>query len=783
MEFGHFAESAEEFVITRFDTPRPWMNVLFNDEYGLFFSQTGLGYSFYRYVLDIPVTCVDIFTYVPQWPRDGKFVFLRDQETGTFWPLAPMHSAEGYDHYECRHHPGRSTILTRREGIESALLIFVPRGDPVEIWRLTLRNLSRRPRTIRFFPFQELRLASYGTGATDVFTYTLADYDAQANAIIARNNNSISKLKFGAFMTGDYPVLGYDCRLESFVGRYGRPDEPQVLRQGECANSSVSAERTCTVLAGEVELAPDQAKTVHVLFGIGDTPERVAELRERYLAPGAPESALQAVEDYWSGVIGEQRVETPERAVDVFANVWHKHGCLLTSRYVRGGHKGYRDVLQDVMGVCPLDVPWTRRWLLESLKQMRNDGLCVRGYDPIAGLDDLRWHRDSALWIPLTLSAYLRETGESEILTEEVPYRDGGAGSVWDHVMRGIAKVAAERGAHDLCLIGGGDWNDSLDEVNLAGRGESAWLTVACVHAARTAARIARSVGDAASAEELDALAADLTEAVNANAWDGDWYVYAFADNGQPVGSRLNEEGRIHLNVQTWAIFSGVATPERVERLLQAIDGPMDTDFGPVLVHPAYTRYVRGIGKVSAKNPGHCENGPIYGHAVAFKMLADAVLGRGSKAFESYVRMSALSPRTTQDRFRGEPFAAQRYLVGPGTPEQFGAGWYPYFTATPAWMLMVIYEWLLGVRPWYNGLVIDPVIPSSWREYRVRRPWRGAVYEVHVVNPEGVESGVVELTFDGRTVEGWSLPVAADGRVHQVHCRLGRAGARPPATA
>lgn len=778
MTYGYFTESGEEFVVTRFDTPRPWMNVLFNDEYGLFFSQTGLGYSFYRSVLEVPVTYIDIFTYVPQWPQTGKFIYLRDQEAGESWPLAPMHEMTGYDSYECRHHPGRSLIRTARRGIESEFLIFVPRDDPAEVWRLTLRNTTGRPRTIRFFPFQELRLASYGSGATDVFTYTLVGFDEAAQAVIARNNNSVSKLRYGALMAADYAVVGYDCRLESFIGPYGRLEAPAAVLAGQCTNSAVSAERMCTVLAGEMRLAPGEARSVHVLFGIGDTAARAAELRAKYLAPGAPQRALKAVEAYWADVFHRQRVETPSRAVDVMANVWHKHGALLTSRYVRGGHKGYRDILQDIMGMCPLEPAWTRRWLVESLKYMNADGLCIRGYDPIAGLDDRRWHRDSALWVPLTLSVYLRETGDVGLLDEVVRFRDAGEGTVWEHVLRGIRKVAGERGAHGLCLIGGGDWNDSLDEINREGRGESAWLTVACVNAARLAREIAEHTGRPEAVPDLAAVQNDLAAAVNQAAWDGDWYVYAFADNGMAVGSRANDEGQAHLNMQTWSIFSGVAPPERIERMLRVIDGPMDTDFGPVLVHPAYTRYVRGIGKVSAKNPGHCENGPIYGHGVAFKMLADAVLGRGTKAFESYVKMSPFNPRTSQSRYRGEPFAAQRYLVSPANPDQAGAGWYPYFTATPAWMLMVIYEWLLGVRPWYDGLAIDPVIPGDWARVRVRRAWRRAIYDVLIENPDGVECGVVELTIDGRPAEGPTVPAFGDGRVHQVRCRLGLGGTR-----
>ncbi len=772
MKYGDFTESNKEFVMNRFDAPRPWMNVLFNDEYGLFFSQTGLGYSFYKEPISIPVTYIDIFTYVPQWPQTGKFIYLSDDQDNC-WPLAPFYSDDKYDEYECRQHPGKSSIRTLKNGIESEFTIFVPRQDPLEIWKLRIKNRSDKKRTVKFFPFQELKLASYGSGITDTFTYIHADYNEQAQAIIAYNNNCTSKLIYGAFMASDYNITGYDCRLESFFGAYGRKDMPEAVLNGKCQNSSVSAERFCSVLSGEMTLEPGEEQTVHLIFGIGTEIEKITNYKEKYLTLGAPQKALDEVEAYWEEKFDVMEMTTPCSGMNALANVWYKHGTLFTSRYVRGSGHGYRDIIQDIMGVCPLDPSWTRYWLIESLKHMDPDGLPIRGYNVLGGDDDLRKHRDSGLWLQMTLSTYIRETGDVDILKEEVPFRDNSYGSVWEHIIRPIKKVASDVGAHGLCLIGDGDWNDSLNEINLEGKGESAWLTVACIYAADKAMEIARYTDNMDSCDELAKIKKTLTNAVNENAWDGEWYCYAFSDNGDPIGSHLNDEGQIHLNMQIWAIVSGVATGERLEKILKVIDETLDTKFGPVLIHPPYTKYTKGIGKASAKTPGHAENGPVYGHGVAFKLFADVLLGRGNKAFETFMKFSPFNPESNQDQYRGEPFAAQRYLVGPGTPEQFGAGWYPYFTATPTWLLMTLFERVLGVRPWYDGLIIDPVIPSDWTDLNVKRKWQGAEYDIDIVNPNGVERGVVELTIDGKKVKGNKLPRPTAGSQHKVICRMG----------
>ena len=775
MKYGKFSKDGSAYVIRRFDTPRPWINVLWNDDYGVYLSQNGFGYSFYRDSLDVKVTYIDIVGYVPTDPQTGKFVYLHDLDTGTCWPNVPMHSAKGYRRYRCEHAQGYTQITASRNGIETEFLLFVPRQDPVEVWQVTLRNTTDRPRRIKAFPYQQWQLTA-PTGPTDTLTYVRASYDERLTAVVARMTNPTSPLMYDAFMTADFAPEDWDCRYDAFLGTYGRLEEPAAVAAGAGTCSPASGERMVGTLGRTFEIAPKGEARFTVLTGVveaidgaGRCPAAVPPLRDRYL--GNAEGALDEVKAFWQRTRDTLTCKTPDRTVDRMANSWAKWQNTFTTRHARSSYRGFRDVLQDTMGITPLEPDYTRTWLIETLRHQYANGLCIRGWNPVSGNLDKRLHRDSPIWTPLTLSAYLRETGELDLLDRPVPYLDQGQAPVFEHALAGMRRLHDERADNGLCLIGDGDWNDSLDEVAPLGKGQSVWLTIAARYAMQTLAEIARHSGR--DPEELLAWADELKDAVNEHGWDGRWYLYAITDDGEPVGSRRSAEGQIHLNVQTWAIFSGVAEGDRLDAILDVIDNELDTEFGPVLIHPAYTTYTRGIGKMSGKNPGHAENGPIYSHGVAFKMLADLHLGRGDKAFESYLKACPAAPDKDPDRFLGEPFAAVRHIIGPSDPARFGAAPYSGNTAWPAWTFQLLFERMLGVMPWYDGLRIAPCIPSSWKKYEVVRPFRGATYRITVRNPDGIQRGVKSIRVDGRKVKGGLVPIFTDAEEHRVRVRIG----------
>ncbi len=780
-QFGRFFPDGREYVVSRIDTPRPWLNFLSNDEYGVCISQNGYGYSYYLAAFDIRVTYIDIFGYVPTHPQTGKFVYLHDAKSGRNWSLAPLGMAglDQYSGFQCRQGLGYTTISAEREGILGELTVFVPRQDPVEMWQVRLVNKSGRTRRLRFFPYVEMSMKC-ASGNTDVLTFTRGTFRKDLGAAVMRMTNTTSPFMYDAFMCGDYPAKGWDCRRESFLGAARGIENPLVPETGKCANSSVSAEQMCTVVAGDIVLRPGEEKCVHVVVGVSRKDADIRRLRKKYTARGAWERELLAVQRHWNGLLARSRVESPSELFDLHANVWLKHQNHVTSRWCRGSDKGYRDVLQDIMGFAAMDPAWTKHWLRETVKQMYSSGLCPRCYSHFGGGDDLRLHRDSPLWVPLTLDEYLRQTGNFAFLKEVVPFKDKGRGTVWEHVLRGLERLWSERGQGGLCKIGDGDWNDSLNEVALKGRGVSAWLTIGTIYAMQVARRIAEAAGDDKNAKLLARRAAELDRVVNKAAWDGDWYLYAIDDDGQRIGSRINREGKIHLNCQTWAIFAGVARGERLKRTLATIDRRLGTRYGPILMHPAYTGYRKGIGKVSGKNPGTAENGPMYMHGAAFKILADCVAGRGDAAYETFERVLPQSRWNTPEWHGGEPFGSHRYLIGPGCPEREGQSSYPWFCAWQAWMMVLAPQWMAGVRPGYRHLVIDPCVPRKWKGLKLTREWRGATYEVEVRNPKGVSAGVAELYFDGQRVAGNRVPAPQRrGERHKVLAVLGPGGSRP----
>ncbi len=772
--YGCFSEDGREYIATRLDTPRPWLHFMSNDEYGMGHTQNGFGYSFYKSAFDVKVSYTDIFGYVPTHPQTGKFVYLHDADSGRAWSLAPLSVKDKHKNFQCRYGLGYQTISASHQGIEGELSFLVPRAGPVELWRIRLRNVTNRKRRIRFFPYVELAMGCDSKN-TDVLTFTRGGFDRKLDTAVMRMTNSTSPFTYDAFMLGDYPVQGFDCRRDSFLGVARGIQDPLAPEQGACANSSVSAEPMCLVMAGELTLKPGEEKTTHVVMGVSRKPSDISRWRKRYAAPGAWDREMRKVNAYWDDAVGRVSVDSPSALFDLQMNVWIKYQNYVTSRWVRGNDKGYRDVLQDVMGYTVMDPAWCRHWLSESLKAMFASGLCPRCFNHYGGSDDLRLHRDSPAWIPLTLDQYLRETGDFDLLQERLPFRDEGEGSVWDHVLRGLNRLWSERGRDGLCKIGDGDWNDSLDEVAPEGRGQSAWLTIATVYAMRVTAGIARAAGLSKDAALLTRRATRLSKIVNAKAWDGNWYIYAIDDHGRPIGSRANRQGKIHLNCQTWAVFSGVAADGgRLKQVLATIDKRLATPYGPLLMHPAYTGYVRGIGKVSAKNPGMAENGPMYMHGAAFKIMADCTLGRGDEAFDTFQRVLPQSPWNKPAWHGGEPFASHRYLIGPGCQERFGQAAYPWFCAWQAWMMGIGFERMAGVRPSYRELIVDPCLPRTWRRLRVTRHWRGAVYEIEIRNPHGAQSGVAELYCDGRKLSGNAVPAPSrPGERHTVRAVMG----------
>lgn len=775
--YGYFTADGRAFRITRPDTPRPWLNYLSNEKYGLCLSQLGYGYSFYMAEMAVRVTHTDIHAYVPTHPRTGRFVYLRDLDTGESRPLWPLTdtAAALWSDYSCTHGLGWSEISAVRDGLAASVLWTVPveENDPVELWRVRVTNRGKKTRRTAFFPFVEWCLSCPPSTYTDLFAYNRAFYDRKCGGVRAVMSNPEACIKYGAFMTGDFKPKGWDCRRDEFLGRNSTLEDPKAVREGGCTNSDGLSEYLVGVLQHDVTLKPGATVEFHVLVGVSSDAATVNKYKKKYLRAGAPDKTLRAVEQWYGRALEQGTVETPEAPFNRAVNTWLKYQLFHTARWTRGLDRGYRDILQDCMGVAGFYPAYVRRRLLETLRFQYRDGTAMRQWAEISDLHDLRRHRDSPSWIIWTLEQYLLHTGDFGILKERVPYYDGGEASVYEHTLNGVRTLFSERGAHGMCLIGDGDWNDALNEIGKEGRGESVWLTCAAVCAAQKCRRLAVFLEDDEVAAEFDARIEELQRTINAVAWNGEWYTYAFSDDGSPVGVPEEREGRVHLNAQVWAVATDTAPPDWKKKIFKLIDEKLETKYGPVLIHPAYTKYNPKIGRISGMVPGMFENGAVYNHGVAMTVWADCHERRGERAFARWWKAQPSNPTHDRDRFSVEPFAATNFVMGPACKSRFGAALYSWHSGSTAWFYFLAVQHIVGLRPEYDGLRIDPCVPRAWKKFGGRITFRNATYVVEVENPKGLEFGVTSLKVDGKPVRGDKLPLFHDGRTHHIKAFMG----------
>jgi len=771
MEYGYFSRDGTEYHLKRLVTPRFWQQFLHNDQYGLTVAQTGHGYSWYRTMRSYRVTMTTDTNYSPTSPNTGRFLYIHDEETGRCWHVNPQmfeKQDEDFTDWTCIYGLTYVTIKSVRNEIEHSTTFFVPPEDPVEIWSVTLKNHSGRRRKLKLFSYLQWHLSSYPFTWTDPQVYISPHFLAGPKAILVYNHNPESLVQYGGFMASDRPPEGFDTSMSNFLGPYSAPDSPRLPRavlEGKCTSKHRFADPYIASLQHDLVIPPGGEVTVHYLVGVALQEKDVARLKRKYLVEGEPEKWFRITLDERKKLNDAAMVHTPDEDFDRYFNYWLKNQLLIVRNWCRGDIRGYRDVLQDLRGSMPLDPQWARPLLLQTMSFQYQNGTAPRQWNQLGGPHDLRNYKDSPSWIPDTLTAYIKETGDFDVLNEVIGYFDGGSGTVYEHALRAVRCLMQERGRHGICLMGHGDWNDALNEIGKGGQGESVWLACAMCYACLKMEALARRIGDEAVAAEMRAYYETMKRIINRVAWDGEWYIYAFSDDGTPVGSNANKEGKTHLNVQTWAVFTGVAEDERLKAVLKRID-EMDTELGPVLLYPCYKSYDPKIGRITGMVWGAFENGAVYTHGAAFKMRADCAAGRADQAYETFRKVTPLNPANPPERSTLEPFGLSNFYVGPENPENFGKALYSYLSGSGNWLFITALEHLLGVEADYDGLRIHPLLPKNWNAVRVERRFRDAVYNIEIKRKAGAEG--VQIRCDGKKIEGNLVPAFADGKVHNV---------------
>ncbi len=794
MQYGHFSKDGREYIVTNPETPRPWFNYLFNDVYHCLISQTAGGFSYYR---DPKYYRIHNYDHLSS-DRPGRYLFLKDAAKGTVWSPTWQPLRKPLPKWECRHGFGTTTISATANGIESSITYFVAKEAPVEMWLATLKNVSKAKKTIQLYPFVELVAGDVALEThyrNILMLYNEAAFDPNLKAIVAFKHPFKTWHKPGyAFFGASFPVESWECRRESFVGPYGHLGDPVGLKEKRLGKHPVRGEDMVGILQGSVTLKPGETKKVVVVLGMTENRAEIAGFLRQFRTVEAAEQELEKVRKYWDLTLNSIWIETPDKDLDRMINLWGKYQLLAithwrgTSHYhgAEGG-QGYRDTAQDVEGLLSIELDTARAKLERLLFYQYKSGHAVSGFSEIEGT----WENqgvagvikkaDVAVWLPYSVVSYVKETGDTAFLKKEIPFHDGESASVYEHVLRAVRYLWGARGQHGLPLIGHADWNDAYDHVGIKGKGESIWLGMALVRACRQVQQLAAFLRDKAVEEEMKQKADEMTRIVNEEGWEESWYLAAFNDEGLKIGSKDNKEGKVPLNSQTWAILSGVATPERLPKILDKIDHTLDTPYGPALFLPTYTSFNPGIGRVTAFAAGTKENAAVFSHACAFKVVADCTIKRGNQAYDTFRKLLPVSKaKQDHNRYKVEPYVWAEYVIGPGSADRFGEGAFTWNTGTTPWMFNAATEWILGARREFQGLLIDPCIPSHWKEAKIRRPFQGAVYEVTIHNPGGVCSGVQRMTVDGKETSSCFIPSHRDGKTHRVEVMLGKRGAKSP---
>ncbi|HTB85403.1 MAG TPA: hypothetical protein VK742_17280 [Candidatus Sulfotelmatobacter sp.] len=768
---GHFNEDGTEFIVTNPDTPRALDNFLWNDACFSIVQHTGVGCFDYQpgdkeaiqLLTGIGRTCD--FDVIGRDHLMSRLVYIRDNDTGKFWNLNWEPVCRPSDKFECRQGLGYTIITNTTEGIEARFRIFVPPGnDPVELWDLEIKNCGAGTRNLSIFVYVQFQFTfKWGFNSYGDMIYREAHFNREQNAVVASKHPFRRPHDFlTGFLTSDQPIVAFDGSRDAFVGTYGNLKEPVAVQRGRCSDTPGSADATVGALQFDLAVKPGEAKPLTLILGATDHESKIASFRKRYL--GHTEASFARLADEKKSLVAMNRVKTPDPLFDQMVNVWIKQGASYGSRWCRWGWNGYRDIVQHGLGVSALNPPRTRDILLEALRHQFPSGLALRGWNPV----DEKPYSDSALWLVFTLCAYLKETGDFDLLKEQVPYYGGVPASVLDHIRTALDFLEKNKGAHGLILIKFGDWNDSLTGVGKEGRGESVWLSMAYAEAMREMASLMGFLSQTDAQTGYNRRRDDIVAAINAHAWDGQWYRRCYDDDARPIGSHENRFARIFMEPQCWALIAGIANPERATKLIDSCDQLLQTELGYMLLAPPYTELDPNIGRISSMEPGIAENGTVYTHLNIWMILGLLRLGKADKAYDIFKRITPCNLSSPTDPKRNASFLYSNCYFGPQHKNRPFQQEFTWITGSYAWLNTVLVNELIGAKPEYAGLRIRPCLPTSWPEAGIDRTWRGATYHIQIRNPHRLENGRVDLVVDGKFLPGNLLPVFADGKTHQV---------------
>ena len=738
-KYGHFGEENTDFYIKVANLPRNWYNYLWNDHYITFISQTGAGEGFLQDSMGRRLSLV----------KDRGFYLL---EGDKYWGISGLPVTEQRTSYQCIHSRGASTIETVNFEIASSLCTIVPREGNCELWSLRLKNNSQDTRTLRMIGF-------CGTDFDGPYTrqgYNLgtAGFDSRLNAIIAPKTVKFEegeKRTAYAYMMLSDTVSGYDCTANAIIGPYGSFAHPVLLERGGCSNTECCGEKLGFALEKEIRLAPREQIEVVFACGIAFSYAEMEKVRKCYAAPGAFAPERDAVRQKFAEETAQVTVKTPDGELNKMFD-WLKHQANMGSRWARVRHNGFRDMTSDTDCLSCVNPSKALERFLRILTYQYSNGYAPRTF--IDGEIRDNHFSDNTVWLNFTAASILKEIGQKEILDIEIPYNDGTMGTVYEHLSRSVDFLYHFRGMHNLIRIWGGDWNDCMNTAGLNGQGVSVWLSIAWYRANRVFAEIAQIYGRPEDAELAGVRSEEMQNLVEQYGWDGEYYLDAYNDEGEKIGSGECEEGKMFLIPQLWAVLSGISTGGRDVLAMNAVEKYLASPLGTVISIPPYTRYHSGIGSVTTKPPGVHENGGVYLHTIAWKIAADAILKRADKVEEDIETILPFRNKVVAGR--AEPYIMCNSYFGEQTGYRYGTPGQSWRTAAGQWFMKALVNYVYGLQPEMEGLKITPCLPPSWKTCSISKEFRGCTYHIHYEN-NGVN--VKEITVNGALLHGNLLPV------------------------
>lgn len=805
MRYGYFDDQNKEYVITRPDTPLPWINYLGMEAYFGIISNTAGGYSFYK---DARLRRITRYRY-NNAPLDvgGRYIYLRDNqaEQPDFWSPSWQPTRKALDTYECRHGMGYTRISSSRAGIRSETLYFVPPGANLEIWRLTLTNERPLAADLSIFSAVEFCLWDAVDDANNFQrNYSIGEVEVEDGVIYHKSEYRERRNHFAWFACSE-PLAGYDTQREDFLGAYRGWETPLVVENGASGNSLAHGWQPIGSHHVRVNLQPGETKQILFVLGYHENPKdakfdppgsqvinkrTVKPIIDRYRTLAAAEQAFTELKAAWETLLNKLHVETPNIHANRMVNIWNAYQMMITFNFSRstsyfesgaGRGLGFRDTNQDMLGFTHLVPERARERLLDVAATQLPSGGAYHQYQPLTklGNNDIgSGFNDDPLWLVLAVSTYLKETGDWTILEEPVVYdnKPGSEQPLYEHLQRSMQYTIDRLGPHGLPLIGRADWNDCLNlncfsdtpgqsfQTTTSRDGkvaESIFIGGLYVLASKEMEALTRKLGREDEAERYAGLRRQMEAALASAGWDGEWFRRAYDNDGRPVGSAECAEGQIFIEPQGMCVMAGVGVADgKAQKALDSVAARLACEHGIVLLYPAYRQYYLHLGEISSYPPGYKENGSVFCHTNPWVMIAETVIGRGDRAFDYYLRINPSAREELSDLHRCEPYVYAQMIAGfeAAKPGEAKNSW---LTGTASWNYVAITQHILGIKATLDGLSVAPVIPVDWPGFSAVRIYRGVKYEIKVVRRG--PGNQVRLVVDGTPMEGTVIPLPPAG--------------------